>query len=167
MHVIVLTKRKWITIMVVAILILLLIGAGIWLLIKSQNDDTAVPTMAHVDSYELQMIPYTAKEVPVYSVNRDDNAIALTIDAAWDADKTASILDIFTCIMQGLLPYGAQFLLVASLSEGRVSPMDVIPKNWYLFLLAGFTLLSFFVPAYEKFTLKGKWDWNKNRVVDE
>ncbi len=94
MHVIVLTKRKWITILVVAILILLLIGAGIWLLIKSQNDDTAVPTMAHVDSYELQMIPYTAKEVPVYSVNRDDKAIALTIDAAWDADKTASILDI-------------------------------------------------------------------------
>ena len=94
MHVIVLTKRKWITILVVAILILLLIGAGIWLLIKSHNDDTAVPTMAHVESYELQMIPYTAKEVPVYSVNRDDKAIALTIDAAWDADKTASILDI-------------------------------------------------------------------------
>ena len=61
MHVIVLTKRKWITILVVAILILLLIGAGIWLLIKSHNDDTAVPTMAHVESYELQMIPYTAK----------------------------------------------------------------------------------------------------------
>ena len=71
-----------------------------------------------------------------------------------DPRKTASILDIFTCIMQGLIPYGAQFLLVASLSEGRVSPGDVIPNNWYLFLLAGFAILSYFVPWYEKITLK-------------
>ena len=106
-----------------------------------------------------------------------NNTVAIIVDGPMAKDistkyridprKTASILDIFTCIMQGLIPYGAQFLLVASLSEGRVSPMDVIPNNWYLFLLAGFALLSFFVPAYEKFTLKGKWDWNKNKVVND
>ena len=85
-----------------------------------------------------------------------DGPMAEEISAEYGVDprKTASILDIFTCIMQGLIPYGAQFLLVASLSEGRVSPGDVIPNNWYLFLLAGFAILSYFVPWYEKITLK-------------
>ena len=85
-----------------------------------------------------------------------DGPMAKEISAEYGVDprKTASILDIFTCIMQGLIPYGAQFLLVASLSEGRVSPGDVIPSNWYLFLLAGFAILSYFVPWYEKITLK-------------
>ena len=85
-----------------------------------------------------------------------DGPMAKEISAEYNVDprKTASILDIFTCIMQGLIPYGAQFLLVASLSEGRVSPGDVIPNNWYLFLLAGFAILSYFVPWYEKITLK-------------
>ncbi len=85
-----------------------------------------------------------------------DGPMAKEISAEYGVDprKTASILDIFTCIMQGLIPYGAQFLLVASLSEGRVSPGDVIPNNWYLFLLAVFAILSYFVPWYEKITLK-------------
>ena len=87
-----------------------------------------------------------------------DGPMAKEISAEYGVDprKTASILDIFTCIMQGLIPYGAQFLLVASLSEGRVSPGEVIPSNWYLFLLAGFAILSYFVPWYEKITLKDK-----------
>ena len=85
-----------------------------------------------------------------------DGPMAKEISAEYGVDprKTASILDIFTCIMQGLIPYGAQFLLVASLSEGRVSPGEVIPSNWYLFLLAGFAILSYFIPWYEKITLK-------------
>ena len=87
-----------------------------------------------------------------------DGPMAKEISGKYDVDprKTASILDIFTCIMQGLIPYGAQFLLVASLSEGRVSPADVIPNNWYLFLLAGFAIMSYFIPWYEKITLKEK-----------
>jgi len=87
-----------------------------------------------------------------------DGPMAKEISGKYDVDprKTASILDIFTCIMQGLIPYGAQFLLVASLSEGRVSPMDVIPNNWYLFLLALFAILSYFVPWYEKITLRDR-----------
>jgi len=87
-----------------------------------------------------------------------DGPMAKEISGKYDVDprKTASILDIFTCIMQGLIPYGAQFLLVASLSEGRVSPMNVIPNNWYLFLLALFAILSYFVPWYEKITLRDR-----------
>ncbi|MBR0480992.1 MAG: Na+/H+ antiporter NhaC family protein, partial [Firmicutes bacterium] len=98
-----------------------------------------------------------------------DGPMAREISEKYDIDprKTASILDMFTCIMQGLIPYGAQFLVVASMCEGRVSPMDIIPNNWYLFLLAAFAVLSYFVPWYEKITLKGKWDWKENKVVNE
>jgi len=104
-----------------------------------------------------------------------NNTVAIIVDGAMAKDiskrykidprTTASILDIFSCIFQGLIPYGAQFLLIASLTKGRVSPMEVILYNWYLFLLGGFTILSFFFPAYERLTLKGKWDWDENRPV--
>ena len=50
--------------------------------------------------------------------------------------------------------------------EGRVSPLDIIPNNWYLFLLAIFAIISYFVPWYENITLKGKWDWKENKVVN-
>jgi Na+/H+ antiporter NhaC len=106
-----------------------------------------------------------------------NNTVAIIVDGPMakgiseqygvDPRKTASILDVFACIVQGLIPYGAQFLVVASLCEGRVSPMDIIPDNWYLFLLAFFAILSYFVPWYEKITLKGRWDWEENRVVND
>ena len=96
-----------------------------------------------------------------------DGPMAREISEKYDVDprKTASILDVFTCIMQGLIPYGAQFLVVAGMCEGRVSPMDIIPNNWYLFLLGLFAILSYFVAPYEKLTLKGRWDWKENKVV--
>lgn len=98
-----------------------------------------------------------------------DGSMAHDISVKYDIDprKTASILDSFTCIVQGLIPYGAQFLLVASLCKGRISPVDIIPNNWYLFLLGAFVILSIFLPPYEKITLKGKWDWDKKKVVYE
>ncbi len=113
----------------------------------------------------------------VTDVATANNTVAIIVDGPMakeiaeeykiDPRKTASILDMFTCIGQGLIPYGAQFLLIAALCEGRVSPMDIIPCNWYLFLLAIFAILSFFVPAYEKLTLKGEWDFENNCVKNE
>lgn len=103
-----------------------------------------------------------------------NNTVAIIVDGPMareigtkyriDPRKTASILDIFTCIFQGLIPYGAQFLMVASLAEGRISPMDIIPNNWYLIILAVLTILSIFVPQYDRLTLRGTWDWENNRV---
>lgn len=34
------------------------------------------------------------RKIPIYSVNRDDNAIALTFDCAWNADDVSEILNI-------------------------------------------------------------------------
>lgn len=55
--------------------------------------------------------------------------------------KVASVLDIFACVVQGLLPYGAQCLLILSLAQGRINYLDLIENAWYLWLLLIGTLL--------------------------
>jgi Na+/H+ antiporter NhaC len=50
-----------------------------------------------------------------------------------DPRKSASILDTFSCLMQGLLPYGAQLLMAASLSGAGA--FDIIGKLYYPFAL--------------------------------
>lgn len=92
--------------------------------------------------------------------------IANDVSREYDIDprKTASILDISSCVMQGMLPYSAQFLTIVSLSGGRVNPMGVIGHNWYLFLLAFFMIVSFFVPKMDSLLIKGKWNWDTNKA---
>ena len=48
--------------------------------------------------------------------------------------RSASLLDIFACVPQGLLPYGAQILLAASLAS--VSPLAIAGKVYYCWILA-------------------------------
>ena len=69
--------------------------------------------------------------------------IAKTINDEYDLDnkKTASILDIFACITQGLLPYGAQVLMILSFTNGKINYLDLVANTWYLLLLLIYTLL--------------------------
>lgn len=46
-----------------------------------------------------------------------------------DNRKAASILDTFSCSVQGLIPYGVQMLLAAGLAN--LSPMDILPYLYY------------------------------------
>ena len=57
-----------------------------------------------------------------------------------DPRKTASILDTFSCFVQGVIPYGAQLLLASKLAG--VSPMDIVPNLYYPFIMGGCALLS-------------------------
>ena len=50
-------------------------------------------------------------------------------------------MDIFACVVQGLLPYGAQCLIILSLTKGRIDYLDLIGNAWYLWLLLIGTLL--------------------------
>lgn len=53
--------------------------------------------------------------------------------------RTASLLDIFTSVVQGLIPYGAQLLYAAAATAGAVtvlSPVDIIPYCYYPMLMA-------------------------------
>jgi len=47
--------------------------------------------------------------------------------------KVASIMDTFSCFVQGLLPYGAQILIAAGLAD--VNPLEIIPYLYYSMLL--------------------------------
>ena len=49
--------------------------------------------LSSAEEYETEVLAGFRKELPVYSVQRSDNRIALTIDAAWDDDKTPFILE--------------------------------------------------------------------------
>ena len=50
-----------------------------------------------------------------------------------DPRKTASILDTFSCTIQGIIPYGVQILLAAGLAH--VQPVDIIPYSYYPFAI--------------------------------
>ncbi|KRA72995.1 sodium:proton antiporter [Lysobacter sp. Root667] len=54
--------------------------------------------------------------------------------------RAASVLDIFACVTQGVLPYGAQILLAASL--GAVSPLALAGSVHYSWLLGAITLAA-------------------------
>ena len=54
--------------------------------------------------------------------------------------KVASILDTFSCFIQGMLPYGAQLLMAASLAQ--ISSSAIIPYLYYPFVMGFFAILS-------------------------
>lgn len=76
-----------------------------------------------------------------------------------DPRQSASLLDIFSCVWQGIIPYGAQLLMIGSLTAGAVSPMDVIPYLWYQQLLAVLAIVSIFVPFAAGTIKKDPWNW--------
>lgn len=84
-----------------------------------------------------------------------------------DSRRTASFLDIFSCIMQGFIPYGAQFLLIASLTKNAVNPTSMIPYNWYLIILGIMSLISVVFPSYNRIVCKGEWNWENMKPEQE
>jgi Na+/H+ antiporter NhaC len=59
--------------------------------------------------------------------------------------RAASLLDIFVCSVQSLLPYGAQILLAASLAG--LSPLVLVGKAHYCWLLAAVTVVFMLLPG--------------------
>lgn len=57
-----------------------------------------------------------------------------------DNKKCASILDTFSCTVQGLIPYGAQMLIAAGLAA--INPVSILPYLYYPFALGIVALLS-------------------------
>ena len=57
-----------------------------------------------------------------------------------DNRKCASLLDTFSCITQGIIPYGAQLLMAAGLA--RLNPIDIMPYLYYPLALGFSALLA-------------------------
>ena len=68
--------------------------------------------------------------------------IAKDISTHYDIEpkKTASLLDTCSCIMQGLIPYGAQLLIASSLAG--ISSLQIMPYLFYPYLLAVCVVIS-------------------------
>jgi Na+/H+ antiporter NhaC len=50
-----------------------------------------------------------------------------------DPRRSASILDVFSCSIQGLIPYGAQLLVAAGVA--KISPVSIVPYSYYPILI--------------------------------
>ena len=57
-----------------------------------------------------------------------------------DNKKCASILDTFSCTIQGLIPYGAQLLMAAGLAQ--LNPISILPYLYYPLVIGVTALLS-------------------------
>lgn len=56
------------------------------------------------------------------------------------ARKTASILDTFSCLVQGMIPYGAQLLMASGLAG--IDSVSIIPFLYYPFVMGACAILS-------------------------
>lgn len=67
-----------------------------------------------------------------------------------DPRRTASLLDVFSCVLQGMIPWGAQLLTAASLTTiygVTMNPIDILPYMWYCWILAAVGILSISFPS--------------------
>ena len=67
-----------------------------------------------------------------------------------DSRKCASILDTFSCCVQGILPYGAQVLMAAGLT--KVSPVEIIPFLYYPMVLGIVAFMSILLRYPKKYS---------------
>ncbi len=75
-------------------------------------------------------------------VTTGDIARRISAQFGIPAPRAASILDTFSCVIQGLLPYGAQLLMASAIA--RISALDIIPCLYYPFVM-GLTAIGFII----------------------
>ena len=78
-----------------------------------------------------------------------------------DPRRSASLLDAFSCVFQGIVPYAAQVLIAASFSKGKVAPFQIMPYFWYQFILGIVALISIYIPFTKA---KDKWNFEYDMV---
>ncbi len=67
-----------------------------------------------------------------------------------DPRKTASILDTFSCLVQGFIPYGAQILMAAGLAH--ISTITIISNLYYPFIMGLFALTAILLRLPRKYS---------------
>lgn len=89
MPIFIITKKA----LIIIVASLVLAGAAIAIAIAVSDGMSAYSSATLTEEYEVEVLAGKKKELPVYSVERSDKCIALTIDAAWEDDKTGFILE--------------------------------------------------------------------------
>lgn len=67
-----------------------------------------------------------------------------------DPRKSASLLDVFSCCIQGLIPYGAQLLVAAGVAN--ISPVSILQFSFYPLLIGVCGVISILIgyPRFER-----------------
>ena len=92
-----------------------------------------------------------------------DTAKNISREYKIDPRRMASILDIFSCVPQGLLPYSGQLLTSAAFATAAglsYTAVSFMPYVWYCFFLALFGILSIFIPFADGICRKNPWKWD-------
>jgi len=98
------------------------------------------------------------------------NPIAKEMQNAYSIDprRAASLLDTFSCVFQGIIPYGAQMLVAISACKSLghdVSAFEIIPRLFYPYLLFVSSLFFIFIDFSSLFrSRKGKENKEKDEV---
>ena len=101
--------------------------------------------------------------VSVMDVATANNTVAIVIanpiakqmsqDYGIKPERTACLLDTFSCIAQGIIPYGAQILVaIAAVTEMGygISAFEIIPNLFYPYLLLACSLVAIAAPQKNK-----------------
>lgn len=67
-----------------------------------------------------------------------------------DSRKSASLLDTFSCLIQGLIPYGAQLLMAAGLAG--ISSISIIGYLYYPMVMGVFAIMAIFLRLPRKYS---------------
>ena len=80
-----------------------------------------------------------------------------------DPRRSAALLSTFSTIFQGLVPYGAQMLIMVGFANGKVSPLEVLPYCWFIYLLGISAIISIFIPFSDGFIRKDPWNFEAQK----
>ena len=87
-----------------------------------------------------------------------------------DPRRTAALLDIFSCVPQGMLPYSGQLMVASAYLAAygySLSAVNLVPYIWYCLLLGVFGILSIFIPYADVYSRKHPWNWGEEEAAGE
>ena len=140
------------------LIIITMLAGGLLEVIRANGGIKSImdKILRHVHSQRIAELSIAAM-VSVVDMFTANNTVAIITVAGLAKDisiryhldnrRVASILDTFSCIMQGIIPYGAQLLMGAALAG--IASVDIIPYLYYPYVLALFAIGNIIFRARE------------------
>ena len=105
---------------------------------EARRDDCFLATG---DRDSLQLVSETTTVLLATSAMGRSKTETMDLDAIHEKygiepKQTASLLDIFTSVVQGVLPYGAQLLYASAATSGALTAFAIVPYCFYPILMA-------------------------------
>lgn len=109
---------------------------------KNQKKNTSIIIAGIVSLFDILLANNT-----IAIILSGDIARKLTTKLNIPQEKTAVVLDVFSCVFQGILPYGAQVLLASKFAN--LSPLIIFKEVYFCYTLF-FVMISYLIFSSEK-----------------